>query len=294
MFREIPADEYEAEQEESEPVRLQVRQRDTFDRDLADIEAMIHPAQQGSGFYRMAFYGQPGVGKTWLAASFPDCIIIDCHEEGSKFLPKKLFPNVKVIDTKDLEQVELMYWYLKEGRHPYKTVVIDTVTSLIEMAGKYMKPQDTDDPIVSRDPAMPSYRFWGQVNQNVGDLLWHFTSLPMNVVFLAHERQRKDDDVEADLSDEYAAPTIFPDLNPGTRKRLYGAVDMMGRMVMQEKAFKSKKEGAPPVKRLARILYLKPSPQYQAKDRSDAFKTYVVDPTYAKLEAQIKKLEEVA
>lgn len=297
LFTEVSAadqQQYEQDEESPPPRRLSPRSRDTFDRDLDDIASMIHLAREDAPHLRLAFYGQPGVGKTWLAASFPDVIIIDCHEAGSKFLPKKRFPNVHVIKTTELDQVEMMYWYLKGGNHNFKTVVIDTVTSLIEMAGKFMKPIGDDQPIVSTDPSMPSYRFWGQVNQNVGDLIWHFTSLPMNVIFLAHERERKDDDSVSIDPDEYAAPAIFPDLNPGTRKRLYGTVDIMGRLVIREVTVKARKEGDPPTKRLARVLFLRPSPTYQAKDRSDAFKTHVIEPTYEKLERQLKLVQEVS
>lgn len=293
MFREVAPTDQEVEEDYNAPrVVVRDRPRDSFDQDLADVANMIQDAHQDDPHLKIAFYGQPGVGKSWLAASFPDPLIIDCHEEGSKFLPKSKFAGVKVFNAKRLQDVELMYWYLREGKHSFKTVVIDTVSSLIEMGLKYMLVPDDDEWQVSRNPAMPSQRLWGQSNANIGQLLWYLVELPMNVIFLAHERRRASEEEDADINEDYAAPIVFPDLNPGLQRRLYGSVDIMGRMVMKEVDIKSKTEGEPPTKRLARILYLAPSPVYQAKDRTDVLPKYIVDPTYQKLERPLRRLQE--
>lgn len=276
------------------PPRLAARDRprDAFDQDLEDIARMIETSRPEKPYLKIAFYGQPGVGKTWLAASFPKPLIIDCHEGGSKFLPQGRFKDVEVLNLTRLKDVETAYWYLREGKHGRETVVIDTVSSLVEMGLKYQLIPDDDEWSLNREPAMPSQRMWGQMNANVGQLLWYFVELPMNVIFLAHERRRDNEAMDADVTDDYAAPTIFPDLNPGLQRRLYGSVDIMGRMVMKEITVKAKDESQPPEKRLARLLYLKPSPVYQAKDRSDVLPARIIDPTYAKLERPLRRLQE--
>jgi hypothetical protein len=269
-----------------------MRHGDTFDQDLNDVWAMIHDAYQPDPYVKMGVYGQPGVGKTWFGASWPNVLIIDCHEEGSKFLPQGRFKDVKVVNCRHIKQVELVYFGLRQGNHDFKTVVIDTVTSLIDMGMKYQLNPDEDEWTISRSPNLPRWDAWNSVNSNVGDLLWYFLTLPMNVVILAHERERRDDDTAIDMSEGYLSPRLFPDVNPGIRKRLYGSVDILGRMVLRELTFKNKDPEKPNIKRLARVLYVRPSPDFQAKDRTDVLSkaAYIVDPTYAKLEAQLRQL----
>lgn len=269
-----------------------MRRGDTFDQDLSDVWNMIQDAYQPDPYLKMAIYGQPGVGKTWFAASFPSPIILDCHEEGSKFLPQGRFSGVKVINCKHLKQVELMYYGLRQGKHEFKTVVIDTITSLIDMAMDFQLNPDEEEPSISRAPTLPRWDAWNAVNANVGGLLWHLMNLPMNIIILAHQRERRDDDSGIDMSDDYMAPRLFPDVNPGIRKKLYGSVDIMGRMVLKEMTFKNRDPEKPNIRRLARVLYVRPSPDFQAKDRTDILSkaAYIVDPTYAKLEQQLQKL----
>lgn len=84
--------------------------------------------------------GFPGVGKSTLAALFPNSIFIQAENastvfetwqdgEQPAFLPELPAPNKK----KEIKPSEVMLDQLRElvtAEHPYKTVVVDTITSM--------------------------------------------------------------------------------------------------------------------------------------------------------------------
>jgi hypothetical protein len=83
-----------------------------------------------SDFY--TFFGNKGVGKTYLAATFPDPLFI-FTEHGDTTLKGFKYPKIQIKDfTHFLNQFEEII-ASTEKEFPYKTIILDTATGLAEM-----------------------------------------------------------------------------------------------------------------------------------------------------------------
>lgn len=90
--------------------------------------------------------GDPGVGKTWLAATFPRCFFIPT-EIGVHDMPLEKRPKVgRLVETH--RELDPIFWKtLKElarEDHEYKTLVIDTVTKLDQIFINSVLQQDME------------------------------------------------------------------------------------------------------------------------------------------------------
>lgn len=135
---------------------------------------------------KVLIFGKPGAGKTWGALDFPRCYYIDTEgganlahytdkleKAGGMYLgPEHGSNDFKVV----LEQVQA----LAVEDHPYKTLVIDSVSQLInvETADEAERLGDKDVFGASKKPAVAHMR----------RLVNWLQRLPMNVVLIAHEK----------------------------------------------------------------------------------------------------------
>lgn len=120
-------------------------------------------------------YGPAGTGKTTLSYSGPKPILIGDAETASRFIPKHLKvtwdpmasgPPVYdgtweycVVKLYDWKTVQKMLEYLRSHNHPFKTVVIDSVSEVLIKA----KESITKDKF--------KIQHWGELGQNMGKLL---------------------------------------------------------------------------------------------------------------------------
>lgn len=209
-------------------------------------------------FLKMLVYGQNGKGKTRFGASGPKTLIVDCNEKGS--LSIRRFP-AKVFKIETWTDVDLAFWYLKGGNHPFETVVLDTVTSLAQLCMKFVLGDEASrDP--TKDPDMPSKREWGKVGELMRTVILNYRNLPMHVVFLAQERRGFADDEDDD------APEVFPEVSPSVRTTLTASVDIIGRVYVKEVVTKGK--GGKKTTVPAYYMLVGPSERYVTKDRSES------------------------
>lgn len=131
--------------------------------------------------------GDAGLGKTSLAATFPKPVFIRA-EDGLQAIPHDQRPDaLPVIDT-----VETLWGQLSaliNEEHGYKTVVIDSITALERMFGKYIVDNDAKNP-KSLNQAMGGYGAgFGAVatlHQRVRAAAGLLIEKGINVVFIAH------------------------------------------------------------------------------------------------------------
>lgn len=200
------------------------------------------------------------MGKTRFGASGErSTLLIDCNEKGS--LSVRNFEGVDVFPVEVFTDVDMAYWLLKATDHEYKTVVLDTVTSLAQLCMKFVLGDESSrDP--TKDPNMPSKRDWGKVGELMRTVILNFRNLEMNVVFLAQERRGFNED-----DDE--GPEVFPEVSPSIRTTLTASVDIIGRMYVKEVTEKGGEKG----KRARTItqyrMLVGPSERYITKDRSE-------------------------
>lgn len=141
----------------------------------------------------------PGVGKTTLALSAPDVILIDADEGMSRVKPEHRK------DSSMIKTYEELLADIKSFEGRYKTVVIDTCGALIDL----MK-----DWAMRNEPAA-SKKSGGFSQQGYGFVKTEFLRLSaelrkkFNVVFLFHAaKDRQGDDVFYDIVCEGSAKTL--------------------------------------------------------------------------------------
>lgn len=186
----------------------------------------------------MLVYGQPGVGKTTFAAKAPNPLILD-FESGTMSVRNM---DVAIATPRTLEDVQKV---IKKAQNSgFETLVIDSTT---EMARHFMNKVMSD--ITRKDPRKslfsPTLEAWGMVTEMMRFIIRIARDAQMHTIFVALEtleRSEKDDKVFA-----------RPSLSPKVAEDITAYVDIVGRLTMVKKE---------------RVLYLDPSSEYIAKDRS--------------------------
>lgn len=229
------------------------------------------------------FYGRSGSGKTTLAGTFPKpLLILDIGERGTDSLADT--PGVDVISVNTWQELEEIYWALKDGTH-YKSVIIDATHSMQNLAI-----QEARELSNKKDKDMTSQRDMGQATGLMNTWNYNYRDLRddgINVVFLAHDRLREvdtDDDVES------IAPEVGPNVMPNVGKTLMGAVNIVGYTYVRETVVK-KVPGKKADKKMEYCLLLGANGVYNTKVRSpkeNVAPQFIVDPDYDKLVAVIK------
>lgn len=88
--------------------------------------------------------GDPGVGKTSLAATFPNPIFIRA-EDGLQSIPEESRPDAFPL-LQNVDDLWSQFTALINEEHHYKTVVVDSVTELETMFGRHVVESDPKKP----------------------------------------------------------------------------------------------------------------------------------------------------
>lgn len=148
----------------------------------------------------LVVHGESGVGKSWLADTAPAPRLVFDVEGGVRFTPSKKVewnprqppPEVDgtwdtaVVTTVDLEQVRRAFSWLVQGQHPFRSVVIDSLTEVQKR---------TKDEIVGTE--MMTMQAYGELLRKVDAMVRNFRDLTMNaarpidvVVFVCGSREK--------------------------------------------------------------------------------------------------------
>lgn len=140
-------------------------------------------------------YGDSGSGKTRLAASacevpeLSPVLFLDI-EAGKKTLRKHFRgnKNLEVITITKWPQLQKIYNDLYEGKHEFRTVVVDSETEGQKLAMKYRLGDETaklPDATVFDSDTVPEIRDWYVNTEQLRRLTRAFRDLPMNTIFTA-------------------------------------------------------------------------------------------------------------
>jgi hypothetical protein len=185
------------------------RQIDLFAKGIESVDN-LRP------YVSICAYADNGGGKTRFGASAPKTLIIDIKEKGTR---SAFGSRAHKREVRSFDEVNLAYWYLKSGDHPYKTVVLDTVTNLYAAAmAKVMKEEEDRDP--GNETSRPTQPIYFRAGKLIEGMLLAFANLDMHVVFLAQERRVKDKET-GDVTE------ICPDLPEAARGTLTDCVGII-------------------------------------------------------------------
>lgn len=208
---------------------------------------------------KILVYGQPGVGKTYLAGSAEDdermAPVLYGDVEAGVLTLRHRGKALDVVRIDSIEDLRAVYRELQAGRLAYRTFVLDSLTELQKVSLR--------DIIGTKDIA--TLQDWGKNLDQVRRMIRLFRGLPIHFVCTALEMDIKDD--------ETGAVWVRPSLPGKLSAEVSGFFDIVGRL--------SGKAVPQPDKsiKIERRLLVQQHGRYTAKDRSDALGVELVNPT---------------
>ncbi len=233
-------------------------------------------------------YGRSGTGKTTFASTFPKpLLLLDVREKGTDSISNVKGVQVGMIDA--WPQIEEVYWYLKEGKHEFKTVVIDQMTAVEKLALRQALKENKKE-----EGEHTSKRDFGVDSGLMNTWILNYRDLideGINVVFLAHDRLTGGTEDEGSGEDEID-PSVGPRVMPSVASFIGGAVKAIGNTFIREN-FSIKQDGKlkKKVRSVEYSMRLGPHAYYTTKIRAPygiAAPQVLVDPTYDKLMAVMR------
>lgn len=186
-------------------------------------ELGVKPPDELVSWLNVLIYGEPGVGKTWLAGTAEDdkatspVLFLDV-EGGVTTLRKR--KNLDVVAVRSIDQIVKVHASLRKDPDYYKTVVVDSLTELQKLdMREIMREASARNP--NQDEDVPSMREWGKSGERIRRIVRAYRDLPMNTIFTAHTIVDKD----ANNATNYA-----PSLPGKLRAELPGFLDIVGYM----------------------------------------------------------------
>jgi len=231
----------------------------------------------------VALYGKAGTGKTTLASTFPGpTLFLDCAERGTDSIRDT---DADVIRAETYEDLEDAYWFLKKSKHRYKTVVVDTMSQAQDLAIRQLKEVE---PGALGNWGTMRQQDWGTVSTQLKTFILTMRNLPMNVIFIAHDRTFGGGD-EDEEDGTAIAPTVGPRLMPSVSTVLEGAVSIIGNTYIRERIVSKRVKGQKKPKKVKRIEYclrIGPNATYSTKIRKPkkiVLPDQLIDPSYEKI-----------
>ena len=227
---------------------------------MEEILKRAVPVHEVDEFVTCLIYGRSGSGKTTLAASFPKKILVlDIKDRGTDSI--RDVQGIDVMNIENWTDFEAIYWALSKGDHEYKTVVLDTISGLQELAIKEVKGREH----VEVESAM-SQRLWGTTSMMMQQWIYAYRDLPLNVVFISQERSKRGTDDEN--YDDQLDPEVGPAVMPSVSKVLCAAVKIIGNTYIRQITKPSQKIPGQLIIQTTYMLRVGPHPYYITKVRS--------------------------
>jgi phage nucleotide-binding protein len=170
----------------------------------------------------ICLYGQPGIGKSVLAAKAPGALVVQCERNAAlPLLLHEATQDVPVLSIKESKDVKELYWEIKKaGWDNTQTVVLDTASEL----------QARNLNEIWRAEAAKGKRPEGHAHQQdyltntefMRDIIISYCDLECNVIFVCHETEEK--------NDTDGSVMTRPMFTPKLSATMYGYVDLMAYM----------------------------------------------------------------
>jgi hypothetical protein len=185
-------------------------------------------------------YGHPGIGKTTFAAQFEKPIFL-ATEDGHKS------HSIYKVDVKDWATFAKVIKALKEEKHDFKTVVIDTIDNLYSFCSHAV----CEKLGIQHESDLGFGKGWKLVRGQFMKALIATSFLPMGMVVIGHTEQ-----TEVETRTRKITKTV-----PSLPEKVWTEVAKMMDIIMLAESIQTK-DGE------VRVLRTKPAENWVAKDRT--------------------------
>lgn len=160
---------------------------------------------------KVLLYGQPGLGKTTLALSTPQPLLLDFDGGVHRVAPQHQVDTVQVNNWDEVLEV------FKEDLSAYKTLVIDTAGKMLDFMSAYIIKNDPK--MAKRDGAL-QLQGYGARKVMFSNFLNMVNRQGKHIVFVAHDKEEKDGDTKF----------IRPEIGGSSGGDLIKEIDLVGYM----------------------------------------------------------------
>lgn len=160
-------------------------------------------------------YGQPGTGKTTLALSASNPVLIDLDRGLHRVEKRFQKPSLQVENYQQI--LDLLNSTEING---FDTIVIDTFGKLVDRIGDYVC---TLEPKYRKKDGGLAMQGWGAVKVQFQNLMKIVFNKNKTIIFVAHEKEDKDGDIRF----------VRPDASGSAGKDLVKELDLMGYLEMK-------------------------------------------------------------
>lgn len=160
-------------------------------------------------------YGQPGVGKTTLALSAPNPVLIDADKGMYRVEKRFQVPSLPLT-----EYSALLTLLNSDELNSFDTIIFDTLGKLVDRMGQHLTKVN---PKNKQGDGSLSMKGWGALKLEFQKLLKKAEEKNKHLISVAHEREDKDGDTRI----------IRPDVSGSSGKDILKELDFMGYMEMR-------------------------------------------------------------
>ena len=166
------------------------------------------------GDYSILLYGQEKIGKTSLAAEFPDALFF-MFEPGARGL------RIYQREINNWAEFKSYLDILDDNKGRFSTLVMDTADIAYQMCLKYVCDKEGIE-----HPSDAAYgKGWNKVNSEFGEQVNKMLKLNRGVIFTSHAVEKE---IKTRLGEEYQR--IIPTMSGGARNILEAIIDVWGYM----------------------------------------------------------------
>lgn len=171
------------------------------------------PYEVSNDFHLKALiYGQPGIGKSTLALSAPNAVLIDCDNGIHRIAPNHRVPFLPVKNYQEVLDV-----INSPDISGFETIVIDTAGKLLDFMAAYIIQRE---PKMGRKDGALTLQGYGVRKYEFINLLKLINTKGKHVVFVAHENETRDGDEK----------TVRPEIGGSSGGDLIKELDLVGYM----------------------------------------------------------------
>ncbi|MBE7561205.1 MAG: AAA family ATPase [Thermoanaerobaculia bacterium] len=230
---------------------------------------------------RAVIYGEYGRGKTTLALTAPRPLVIDTN--GGLISVTLQGGTATTFEPEGYEDLEALYWWVKEHSDDYDTIVIDTLDSLVYA----LMDELTDDTVESKQA---SGRRVGLRMRFIPEQADYYASQRQMHRFLVALRQLGKHIIITSSLRDFGGRTA-PNVSPGMERVVCDWASLIGELIILDDVDGTEAADASGEKPSAggRVLLTKESNARATKSRFRTLVPYVVEPTFDKLWTLVQK-----